>query len=50
MAKSLGNTIAPSAIIKGGKDPRANPAFGVDVLSILNRCLARFIMYYFCHP
>lgn len=34
MAKSQGNTIAPSFIIRGGPDAKANPAYGVDVLRI----------------
>ena len=34
MSKSIGNTLDPLAIIEGGKDQKANPAFGADVLRL----------------
>ncbi|XP_063223894.1 isoleucine--tRNA ligase, mitochondrial isoform X1 [Bacillus rossius redtenbacheri] len=32
MSKSLGNVVDPQEIMRGGKDPKKQPAFGVDVL------------------
>ncbi|KAG8693855.1 isoleucine-tRNA ligase [Ceratobasidium sp. 394] len=34
MSKSLGNVISPMDIIHGGKDKKAEPAFGADVLRL----------------
>ncbi|KAJ2051027.1 isoleucine-tRNA ligase [Coemansia sp. S16] len=35
MAKSIGNTLAPSQVIDGGKDKKAEPAYGVDLLRLV---------------
>ncbi|KAJ2583116.1 isoleucine-tRNA ligase [Coemansia sp. RSA 1836] len=35
MAKSIGNTLAPSLVIAGGKDKVAEPAYGVDLLRLV---------------
>ncbi|KAF7724289.1 hypothetical protein EC973_001190 [Apophysomyces ossiformis] len=34
MSKSIGNTIEPDLITKGGKDKKKNPAYGSDVLRL----------------
>ncbi|CEG66030.1 Putative Isoleucyl-tRNA synthetase [Rhizopus microsporus] len=34
MSKSLGNTIEPALITRGGKDKKKNPAYGSDVLRL----------------
>ncbi|GJJ15087.1 hypothetical protein Clacol_009362 [Clathrus columnatus] len=34
MSKSLGNVISPMTIINGGKDPKAQPPYGADVLRL----------------
>ncbi|KAH8548878.1 Isoleucyl-tRNA synthetase [Umbelopsis sp. PMI_123] len=34
MSKSLGNTIVPSLVTKGGKDRKKNPAYGTDILRL----------------
>ncbi|CAO3688567.1 unnamed protein product [Umbelopsis vinacea] len=34
MSKSLGNTIVPSSITRGGKDVKKNPAYGTDILRL----------------
>ncbi|KAI8325432.1 isoleucyl-tRNA synthetase [Martensiomyces pterosporus] len=35
MSKSIGNTLAPSLVIEGGKDKKKEPAYGVDLLRLL---------------
>ncbi|ORX71494.1 isoleucyl-tRNA synthetase [Linderina pennispora] len=35
MSKSIGNTLAPSFVISGGKDKKKDPAYGVDLLRLL---------------
>ncbi|KAJ2741213.1 isoleucine-tRNA ligase [Coemansia sp. BCRC 34301] len=35
MAKSIGNTLAPSQVIAGGKDKVSEPAYGVDLLRLV---------------
>ncbi|KAJ2510945.1 isoleucine-tRNA ligase [Coemansia sp. RSA 1939] len=35
MSKSIGNTLAPNAIINGGKDKKKEPAYGVDLLRLV---------------
>eukprot|EP01113_Clastostelium_recurvatum_P033674 TRINITY_DN4481_c0_g1_i1.p1 TRINITY_DN4481_c0_g1~~TRINITY_DN4481_c0_g1_i1.p1 ORF type:complete len:932 (-),score=92.35 TRINITY_DN4481_c0_g1_i1:13-2808(-) len=35
MSKSLGNTISPSFIVRGGKDKRKDPPYGVDILRLV---------------
>ncbi|KAJ2001105.1 isoleucine-tRNA ligase [Coemansia sp. RSA 2322] len=35
MAKSIGNTLAPSQVINGGKDKTKEPAYGVDLLRLV---------------
>ncbi|KAJ2365162.1 isoleucine-tRNA ligase, partial [Coemansia sp. RSA 2607] len=35
MSKSIGNTLAPSTVIEGGKDKKKEPAYGVDLLRLL---------------
>ncbi|SCV66957.1 BQ2448_5603 [Microbotryum intermedium] len=32
MSKSLGNVLSPATIIQGGKNPKTQPAYGVDLL------------------
>lgn len=34
MSKSIGNVVDPATIIEGGKDQKAEPAFGADVLRL----------------
>ncbi|KAJ2908526.1 isoleucine-tRNA ligase [Coemansia aciculifera] len=35
MSKSIGNTLAPSQVIDGGKDKKLEPAYGVDLLRLV---------------
>ncbi|KAJ2722049.1 isoleucine-tRNA ligase [Coemansia sp. Benny D115] len=35
MSKSIGNTLAPSLVIEGGKDKKKEPAYGVDLLRLV---------------
>ncbi|KAJ2235186.1 isoleucine-tRNA ligase [Coemansia sp. RSA 1722] len=35
MSKSIGNTLAPTSVIEGGKDKKKEPAYGVDLLRLL---------------
>ena len=34
MSKSVGNVVAPSDIIEGGKDKKKKPAYGADILRL----------------